>query len=109
MLHGLHPATRLIEPRFVGVFCVWRSVTFSCLLLYTQISFFRYDRFPLPTEQNDMSDSRQNYRVTLASSNFDAMAAVDVKAYDEAHAIRLAESCLSKDFAPSLHHIELLA
>ena len=56
-----------------------------------------------------MSTSRQNYRVTFASGNFDAMAAVDVKAYDEAHAIRLAQEALSKDFAPSLHHIEILA
>jgi hypothetical protein len=56
-----------------------------------------------------MSDSRQNYRITFASQNFDAMAAVDIKAFDEAHAIRLAESALHPDFNPQLHHIELLA
>lgn len=56
-----------------------------------------------------MSNSRRNYRITFASLNFDAMAAVDVKAYDEDNAIRLAESALHPDFNPELHHIELLA
>jgi hypothetical protein len=54
-----------------------------------------------------MSTTRQKYAITFAFRNCEAMATVEVLAYDEAHAVRLAESTLSKDLGPELHHIKL--
>jgi hypothetical protein len=51
-------------------------------------------------------DQRNQYEITFASRNFDAFATVEVKAFDEAQAVRLAESCMHADFAPQLHHIQ---
>lgn len=54
-----------------------------------------------------MSESRQQYEVTFSFVHCDAMATVSLKAYDEAHAVRLAEATLSKELCPTLHHIQI--
>lgn len=53
-----------------------------------------------------MNAKRTEYEITFASRNFDVFATVQVKAFDEDQAVRLAESCMHADFAPQLHHIQ---
>jgi hypothetical protein len=55
-----------------------------------------------------MSSQMQQYKITFHFRHCEAFAEVDLKAYDEAHAIRLAESTLNKDLGPQLHHIQLV-
>ncbi len=56
-----------------------------------------------------MSSSRQKYEVTFSFIHSPAFATVTVDAYDEQHAVRLAQDNLNKDLFPTLHHIQLFA
>jgi len=56
-----------------------------------------------------MSDTTQQWEVTFTFIHCDAFSTVSVKAYDESHAVRLAESVVNKEFIPQLHHIQLIA
>jgi hypothetical protein len=56
-----------------------------------------------------MSTTTQKYEITFAFIHCNAFATVQVDAFDETHAIRLAESVLSKELIPQLYHISLCA
>ncbi|MFM0165707.1 hypothetical protein PQR39_35425 [Paraburkholderia sediminicola] len=56
-----------------------------------------------------MGNSRQKYEVTFSFVYSPAFATVSVEAFDEAHAIRVAQENLNKELCPTLHHIQLIA
>jgi hypothetical protein len=60
------------------------------------------------TGERIMSTETQSYKITFHFVHCDAFAEVEVKAFDEAHAVRLAESVLSKELIPQVHHIQLV-
>lgn len=52
-----------------------------------------------------MKDSRKQFEVTFSFVHCEAMATVEIKALDEAHAVTLAQATLAKELCPTLHHI----
>lgn len=53
-----------------------------------------------------MADNRKTFSVTFASQNYDAMAAIEVRAVDYDDAVERAKACLHADFNPRVQLVQ---